>query len=361
MLRGDIKPKLAPLVQRPFPEIARTSRVGEIPANSPDFPQQAETSRNFRSFLDLNILVTGISGFIGSRLAPRLVHEGHVVRGFSRQAPAEGSTVSVVIGDAVSGEGLAEALRDIDVAYFLIHSMEPVAPVGSPDGAFGARERAAAENFAREAQAAGVKRVIYLGGLVPEGGPVSAHLLSRLAVEEILLGCLPCSVAFRASIVIGARSRSFRFLVRLIERMPVLAVPAWSRHRTSPIDERDVIEILARSALGEGICGQSLDLGGPDTVTYGELIDRIRDHLVLDRPTITFSRLTVTPIASRISALIAGERHELIGPLMESLDQDLLPRDNRAAELLGVRLHSLNAAVEHALAEWEASEPLGAR
>jgi uncharacterized protein YbjT (DUF2867 family) len=313
----------------------------------------------------LNILVTGITGFVGSSLAPRLARDGHLVRGFSRHPGGHAMPtppgIPVVAGDAVSGAGLADALRDIDVAYFLIHSMEPVAPTASPDGAFGARERAAAENFAREAHAAGVRRVIYLGGLVPVGGPVSAHLSSRLAVEEILLGSCPCSAAFRASIVIGARSRSFRFLVKLIERLPVLAVPAWSTHRTNPIDERDVIEILARSATADGVCGQSLDLGGPDTVTYGELIDRIRDHMLLDRPTITFSRLTVTPIASRISALIAGESHELIGPLMESLDQDLLPRDNRAAELLGVRLHSLDSAIEHALAQWEASEELASR
>jgi uncharacterized protein YbjT (DUF2867 family) len=310
----------------------------------------------------LNILVTGITGFVGSRLAPRLARDGHVVRGFSRHArPDTPPGIPVVAGDAVSGTGLAKALRGIDVAYFLIHSMEPVAAGASSDGDFGGRERAAAENFATAAHKAGVERVIYLGGLVPVGGPVSAHLSSRLAVEEILLRSCRCSVAFRASIVIGAGSRSFRFLVKLIERLPVLAVPGWSIHRTSPIDERDVIEILARAATGDGVCGQSLDLGGPDTVTYGELIDRIRDHMLLDRPTITLSKLTVTPIASRISALIAGERHELIGPLMESLDQDLLPRDNRAAELLDVRLHSLDGAIEHALAEWEASEPLGAR
>ena len=91
-------------------------------------------------------------------------------------------------------------------------------------------------------------------------------------------------MAFRASIVIGAQSRSFRFLVRLVERLPVLAVPAWHSHATSPIDERDVIEILARAATSEEVCGQSLDLGGPDTVTYGELIDRIRDHMLWPVP-----------------------------------------------------------------------------
>ena len=244
--------------------------------------------------------------------------------------------------------------------------MEPVASATSSEGAagdlaFGERERTAAENFAREARAAGVQRVIYLGGIVPPQGPASAHLASRLAVEQILLSATPCSVAFRASIVIGAQSRSFRFLVRLVERLPVLAVPAWRTHVTSPIDERDVIEALTRAATSNEVCGESLDLGGPDTVTYGELIDRIGDHMLLSRPTVSFKRLTLTPIASRVSALIAGERHELIGPLMESLDQDLLPRDNRAAELLDVRLHSLDAAIEHALAEWEATERLAAR
>jgi uncharacterized protein YbjT (DUF2867 family) len=314
----------------------------------------------------MNVLVTGITGFVGSRLAPRLERDGHTVRGFSRHPPPAQPSVPIVVGDAVSGEGLADALHEIDVAYFLIHSMEPVADTVSRDGdagdlAFGARERSAAENFAREARAAGVQRIIYLGGLVPEGGPVSAHLTSRLAVEEILLAATPCSVAFRASIVIGAQSRSFRFLVRLVERLPVLAVPAWRMHATSPIDERDAIEMLARAATSDVVCGQSLDIGGRDTVTYGELINRIEDHMLVARPTISFRRLTLTPIASRVSALIAGERHELIGPLMESLDQDLLPRDNRAAELLDVRLHSLDSAIEHALAEWEATEQLAAR
>jgi uncharacterized protein YbjT (DUF2867 family) len=234
--------------------------------------------------------------------------------------------------------------------------MEP-----STDGAFNLRERRAAENFARAANTAGVGRIVYLGGLIPERGPASAHLASRLAVEEILLGSGPCTVALRASIVIGSGSRSFRFLVRLVERLPVLAVPAWRTNRTNPIDERDVIEMLARAADANGVCGTSLDVGGPDVVTYGELIDRIRHHMLVARPTLNFKRLRLTPIASRISALIAGEQYELIGPLMESLEGDLLVADSRATELLGVRLHSLDAAIEHALREWEATESLAAR
>ena len=202
---------------------------------------------------------------------------------------------------------------------------------------------------------------IYLGGLLPERGPASAHLSSRAAVEHILRDAVASTIAFRASIIIGAHSRSFRFLVRLVERLPVLAVPAWQSHRTSPIDERDVVELLARAATHPELEGDTLDVGGHDVVTYGELIERIRDCLLLGRPTITFRRLTATPIASRLAAVIAGEEYELIGPLMESLEDDLLARDHRAAEILGVRLHSLDAAIEHALGEWERTEPLAAR
>ncbi|MBV9839840.1 MAG: NAD(P)H-binding protein [Solirubrobacterales bacterium] len=304
----------------------------------------------------MKILITGITGYIGSHLASRLARDGHQLRGFARDPARVPASIPAVQGDAVSGAGLTEALAGIEVAYFLIHSME-----SSLDGSFAVRERAAAERFAAAARAAGVRRIVYLGGPVPTGGPASAHLASRLAVEQIMLAAAPCSVALRASIVIGARSRPFRFLVRLVERLPVLAVPAWHARRTAPIDERDVIELLSRAATNEQVCGQSLDVAGPETVSYGELIDRIRDHMLIARPIITLKRLTATPIASRISALIAGEEHALIGPLMESLSTDLLPRDDRAARLFGVKLHPLDAAIERALREWEATEPLAAR
>ncbi len=330
----------------------------------------------------MRILVTGVSGFVGARLVPRLRRDGHELRGFARDParvdPALG--LPLVTGDAVTGAGLAAALEGVEVAYFLIHSMEPPAAGASaarpapasapspgaaqPSAGFRARELAAAERFAAAARDAGVRQVVYLGGLVPRDQPASPHLASRLAVERALLEAVPGSTALRASIVIGARSRSFRFLVRLIERMPLVALPAWRSHRTQPVDERDVIEALARAATTPAAAGRSLDVAGPDVVTYGELIERIRDAMLVRRPLVRVGRagpLTATPLTSAVAAAIAGERPELVGPLMAGLASDLLPRADGAAELLGVRLHPLGAAIEHALGAWERDEPLAAR
>jgi uncharacterized protein YbjT (DUF2867 family) len=311
----------------------------------------------------MRVLVTGVSGFVGARLVPRLQRDGHELRGFARDPSRVTVDVPLVVGDAVGGAGLDAALDGIEVAYFLIHSMEP-ATDGQPSADFRARERAAAERFAAAAERAGVRRIVYLGGLVPRDAPASPHLASRLAVERILLEALPESVALRASIVIGAGSRSFRFLVRLIERLPLVALPAWRTHRTQPIDERDVVESLARAATVPGAAGRSLDVAGPDVVTYEELIARIRDHLLLSRPLVRLDRtasLVPGAVASAVAAAVAGERPELVAPLMAGLTSDLLPRADADAGLLGVRLHRLDAAVEHALGEWERGERLAAR
>jgi uncharacterized protein YbjT (DUF2867 family) len=308
----------------------------------------------------VNVLVTGASGAIGAELVPRLVGAGHTVRAFARD-PARVTAAGldgVVRGDAVTGDGLATALAGIDVAYFLIHSMEAAAVT---DGGFAHRDRRAAANFAEAARGAGVRRIVYLGGLVPRGVGASPHLASRLEVEELLLGAAPEGVALRASIVIGPRSRSFRFLVRLVERVPVMPLPDWRDNRTAPIDGRDVMAYLVAAGTSDAVDGPlSLDIGGPEVMTYAAMIERIRDALLLGRPRIDLP-LRLTAVASRIAAAIAGEDPALIEPLMGSLGTDLLPRDDRARELFGVRLHGFDAAVERALREWEAAESLAAR
>jgi uncharacterized protein YbjT (DUF2867 family) len=304
----------------------------------------------------VQVLVTGASGAVGAELIPRLAAGGHRVRAFGRE-PARinaGGVSEVVRGDAVSGAGLADALDGVDVAYFLIHSMETAV---NGAGTFAERDRRAAERFAAAAREAGVRRVVYLGGLVPAGAAASPHLASRLEVERTLLAAAPEGVALRASIVIGARSRSFRFLVRLVERVPVMPLPAWRTHRTAPVDARDVMAFLERAGTSEAVDGPlSLDIGGPDVVTYAELVERIRDALLLGRPRVDLP-FELTTVASRVAAAIAGEDLGLVGPLMGSLSADLLPRDDSAAELFGVRLHRF----DRALREWETDEELAGR
>lgn len=308
----------------------------------------------------MQILVTGVSGYVGAALAPALAAEGHRVRGFARSpervANAGVALDELVTGDALTGAGLEAAMEDVEVAYYLIHSME-----GAAGGAFPEQERRGAERFAAAARAAGVRRIVYLGGLVPRDGTASRHLASRLAVEESLLGAAAESIALRASIVIGARSRSFRFLVRLIERLPVLALPAWRRNRTRPIDGRDVLAYLVAAAgAPAALAGRSWDIAGPDTVTYEQLIDRIADSMLVGRPKLGLG-FTLTPVASQVAAAVAGEDPALIGPLMEGLEHDLLPRDDAAPGAFGIRLHSFDAAVERALRDWEMTEEVAAR
>jgi uncharacterized protein YbjT (DUF2867 family) len=332
------------------------------------------------------ILVTGASGFVGSLLVPALRAEGHTVRAFARDpqrvraalershgisAAAVRGDLEVLRGDVLTA-GLPQALDGVQVAYYLIHSMERSRGEAS---SFEQRERVAAESFAAAAAAAGVGRIVFLGGLVPRvrahtdphpagadpaaHAQISRHLASREHVERVLLNAVPDSLSLRASIVVGARSRSFRLLVRLVERMPVLTLPAWQHFRTQPIDARDVTAMLAACAT-TSLRGRSLDIAGPDVLTYGEMLTTIAELMLVNRPTISLG-VNLTALTARVAAAIAGEDPELVVPLMEALHGDLLPADDQAADLLDVRLHSFDSSVEHALAEWESFEALAAR
>ena len=397
------------------PQIAQKARVNTARARSGAGRRRPQGHGLGRAVMmaEMRSLVTGASGYVGSELIGRLRAGGHSVRAMAREParvdPAilgEGAAgdragkvdkVEVCRGDVLSGEGLERALEGVEVAYYLIHSMEQ-APSQAQMARFPERERSGAERFARAAAKAGVRRIVYLGGPTKswvtrgataphnaakdpratasngakadtreeEAGPLSSHLQSREAVAEVLREAVADTVVLRASIVVGARSRSFRFMVRLIERMRVLALPAWRSYRTRPIDGRDVIEMLVAAAQKAEVAGCSLDVGGPDVLSYGEMIERIAELMLIRRPVVRVG-VSVTPIAAPLAAAIAGEDPELVGALMGSLQSDLLPGGaegnsyKRAARMLGVELHSYDAAVEHALREWEAVEPLAAR
>jgi uncharacterized protein YbjT (DUF2867 family) len=304
-------------------------------------------------------LVTGATGYVGGRLIDRLLSEGRPVRATSRDPsrfdPRPGAVA--VAADVLSGVGLREALDGCRTAYYLVHSME-----ASDDGRhFADRDRRAAENFAAAAGDAGVERVVYLGGLTPSAGAPSPHIASRLEVETILLETGPPCTALRASMVVGAHSSSFRLLVRLVERLRLLPMPGWRENRTQPIAERDAIEFLARTPEVPAAAGRSLDIAGPDVLTYGAMVERIAEHMGVSRLPVGLGPSLTSP-ASAVVAAIAEQPLDLVRPLMQSLERDLLPRDaGEAPRLYGLRPLGFDRAVERALAQWEREEELAAR
>jgi uncharacterized protein YbjT (DUF2867 family) len=293
---------------------------------------------------------------MGGRLVARLRADGRAVRALARDAarfaPADG--VEVVEGDLLRRDTLAAPLDGCSTAYYLIHSME------RGMNGFADRDRAAAENFGAAAAEAGVERVVYLGGLVPEGGPRSDHLASRLEVEEILLGAVPRSTALRASIVIGAHSSSFAILVRLVSNLRLLPLPSWRNNRTQPIFEGDAIEYLAQTPATPEAERRSLDIVGPEVMTYSEMVARIAEAMGVGRMPLPLPAAQ-TPAASAVVSAVTDQPLELVRPLMQSLEHDLLPRNDDARRIYGLKPHSFERALDHALRDWERTGSLAAR
>lgn len=278
----------------------------------------------------LRCLVVGATGYIGGRLVPRLLAAGHQVRCLVRSpdklrdAPYV-DRIDVVAGDVLDSEAVQRALSDVDVAYYLVHSLQ------RKD--FPEVDRVAAENFARTAHRAGVQRIVYLGGLHPEG-ELSPHLASRTEVGEIFLRSGVPSVVFQAAVIIGSGSASFEMLRYLTERLPVMVVPRWAHNRIQPIAVRDVLHYLVEAVHLPREVNRSFDIGGPEVLTYLEMMQRyaavagLPRRLVLPVPVLSPALSAhwvhwVTPVPAAIAR-----------PLVESLVHEVVCREQDVHRLL---------------------------
>ncbi|MGF0114807.1 SDR family oxidoreductase [Promicromonospora sp. Marseille-Q5078] len=276
------------------------------------------------------VLVTGATGYIGGRLVPELLAAGYTVRVLARHPERIASRdwaddVEVATGDATSRPDLRRALEGVDVAYYLIHAL------GAGTG-FAERDRATARGFAAVARQAGVRRVVYLGGLYPDGERLSPHLESRREVEEILLdGGVP-TVVLRAAVILGSGSASFEMMRYLTERLPAMVAPRWIDNRIQPIAVRDVLRYLVGAASIPAEVSRGFDIGGPDVLTYRAMMQRYAAVAGL-RPRFIRSVPVLTPgLASHWVGLVTPVPPAIARPLVGSLVHEVVAREDDIKE-----------------------------
>ncbi|HSM08633.1 MAG TPA: SDR family oxidoreductase [Gemmatimonadota bacterium] len=312
------------------------------------------------------VLLTGATGYVGGRLLPRLIERGCRVRCLTRR-PEElrarvEESVQVAGGDMLEPDSLGPALDGVDIAYYLVHSM------GEGDG-FRERERRAARNFARAAEAAGVRRIVYLGGLGDEERELSEHLESRQAVGRALRDSAVSTTEFRASIIIGSGSLSFEMIRALVDKLPVMILPRWVRTPAQPIAIEDVIDYLVAELDRPGLDSQVVEIGGADVVSYGDIMREYARQRDLRRAWIPVPVLTpwlsslwlglVTPVFARIGRqLIAGVEHPtIVRDPAPAAAYDLTPRSLREA----IERALVNEDREFALTRWSDARSTGER
>ena len=258
------------------------------------------------------ILVTGATGYVGSRLVDELLERGQRVRTLSRRGAGKGDARK---GDVLSGAGLPEALEGVKTAYYLVHSM------GGAGGDFAQKDRQAAVNFSEAAANAGVERVIYLGGL---GSEDSEHLRSRHEVANLLRARLQHKLVYvRAAMIIGPGSASYDILEHLVKRLPVMIVPKWLDTKTQPVALSDVLKTLADLATIQD-APDEVQLGGADVLTYREMMRRAAP-LMGRRPPLVIRVPVLTPrLSSYWVALVTPVEMGLVKPLVDGLGAEML-------------------------------------
>ena len=288
----------------------------------------------------MRVVVFGATGTIGRALLPVLAREHDVVAVSRRERQQSADGVTWVRADVIDSESVRAALEGADVAYYLVHSL------GSDD--FERRDRIAAETVAREASAARLQQIVYLGGLGDDSPDLSAHLRSRIQTGVALESGMVPVTTLRAAMVVGAESAAFETILALVDRLPAMVCPRWVSTPTQPIAIDDVVRYLS-AVCGRAECyGESYDVGGPEVMTYRQMIERIgrirgRRPLIVEVPVLT-PRLSsywlhlVTPVGAAVAR-----------PLIEGLRNATVVRDGRVRELIPFELTLFEAAVQAAL------------
>ncbi|ARS64565.1 hypothetical protein NMSP_0946 [Candidatus Nitrosomarinus catalina] len=294
-----------------------------------------------------DILVTGASGFIGKKLLNKLTDSGFTVTAMSRSKYPDTETVKRVQADAFDVDSLTQATTGIETAFYLLHSME-----GSKKewAEFANREKQQAQNFLKAATDSGVKRIIYLGGLVNEGLELSKHMRSRHDVGKILAsGSIPVT-ELRASVIVGAEGGSYAMLRYLVERLPFMVCPKWVKSQTQPIAVENVVDYLIGAMKNSETAGKILEIGGPDTMTYEQLM-RLYSS-ILNRNLMIIQIPFLTPrLSSYWIDLVTPVKASLARPLVDSLVHDSVVKDKTGQKMIPVQLEHMTQAIQTAREE----------
>jgi uncharacterized protein YbjT (DUF2867 family) len=305
---------------------------------------------------NLRILVTGATGFIGSRIVKRLLANGHYkVRCMTRNPEniyelfnSTGDIVEIVKADASNYLELVEALKEVDVAFYLIHSMEGSTKKWQE---FSKRDRIAAENFARAASETNTKRIIYLSGLIDiKHKDLSEHMQSRKEVGDILRTSKAEVTIFRAAVILGQGGGSFQMLQYLVERLPVMVCPKWVLTKSQPISVDDVVTYLIKSIELEDTANKDFDIGGPEILSYVDMMKRY--SAILKKPL----KIVIIPfLTPRLSSywvdLITPVKASLARPLIDSLKHEAVVHDNEIQKLIPIKLMNFEESIKTAMKE----------
>lgn len=278
-------------------------------------------------------LVTGATGYVGGLVVKQLLRDDWRVKVLARNEDKAldrtwGDEVIIVEGDAKSRDNLAEALRDADCAWYLLHSMD--------DGAGFAEEEAdMARKFGEEAKRAGVQRIVYLGGLHPSSGDVSEHLASRVRVGEILLESGVPAAVLQAGVVIGDGSLSFQLLRHVTERVPAFIAPGWITNEITPISARDIAHYLVRAADLPADVNRAFDVGGPDSMPYVDMMERYAVAVGLHRRPYVTAPIFTRKLAAWGLGILTPLSYKQILPIFESVSVDTVVKERDLEAIVG--------------------------